>query len=63
MRWWRKQPVWYRASERAISEIAWLPYLLAVIVIGITGLLLWLSVTGHKTKTLLVAWIIYLFMP
>ena len=61
MRW--RQPSWYRTSERLIGEVVWLPYLLAVTVISITGWLLYLSATGHRTKTLLVAWLVYVFMP
>ena len=61
MKW--KQPAWYRWTEAQLNGIGWLIYLVAGILIGITLWLAILSATGHKTKTLLVAWITYLLMP
>ncbi|MDE2040614.1 MAG: hypothetical protein KGJ45_11460 [Elusimicrobia bacterium] len=57
------QPAWYRWAERQLDAVVWLPYAAALVVILVTALLLILSFSGHDTKVLLTAWLVYLFMP
>ena len=52
------QPAWYRAAEQRL-EVAWpLEVGLAVVVVGVTALLV---VT--RKRLALAAWLVYLFMP